>query len=729
MGENTIKTRIQLKNDTEEHWKLATNFTPKNGEMIIYDSDTEYSASRAKVGDGNTKVNDLDWLVEPILQEAQTTNEALIEITGHGEYIRDLVISLPTLTTGTYKDVYVQCCGKNLLDLSQLISFTDHGLVYSYDPVDKNYQAKGAVTGRVASTIGIGMNNTVGRIYIKQWLPAGHTYTFSCSTSPANFFSTLSCELELADGTIQTVTNGSSFTLTQNAQVLDIITNSVVYRANTEYEIIFYPMIELGSTATEYAPYCGQTYKYELGLQVPNCTGGIIKPMQGLFINNDKQYDIPRAFFQIQTDSNFLFCSHGSITNYQLSWQTPIGKQLGEQTQRLNSAKPNGRYVREYNNIIAPSTASIDVQSFYLLKINALSATILPWTIKYRLTVHILNTVTYKTGIYEGVFSRSGGTDLISSIYSVFQSTSYRPIYYTMVLPPKDTSAQSPFLFGFSLQSAYGPNVYPRFVKLEILEHENCEIEFLEDVVRQDQLNTTIYDAADRINISCQTRGYTITGDKDTTVTYALYKAPGSFINDQYYTCYRYKLLVQTDEDSLSPLDGSNNVTTATKTLDTDLKFNPLGNFYYYYYTSTVNKSAAFNRAYLYIQYNMPIDYSFNITTSHLPLTANLPVYLKVILANDGYCTLASADPLVQALPTQYDGFLYIYLGQAADATHCGLSITHPVWYHNGEHIVQYTGTMEMARPAIPTAPSSDGTYNLKVVVTDGVPVYSWELA
>jgi len=29
MAENTIKSRIQLKNDTEAHWDLAVNFIPK----------------------------------------------------------------------------------------------------------------------------------------------------------------------------------------------------------------------------------------------------------------------------------------------------------------------------------------------------------------------------------------------------------------------------------------------------------------------------------------------------------------------------------------------------------------------------------------------------------------------------------------------------------------------------------------------------------------------------
>ena len=36
MAEKTLKTRIQLKNETAENWGKAINFTPKQGEMIVY---------------------------------------------------------------------------------------------------------------------------------------------------------------------------------------------------------------------------------------------------------------------------------------------------------------------------------------------------------------------------------------------------------------------------------------------------------------------------------------------------------------------------------------------------------------------------------------------------------------------------------------------------------------------------------------------------------------------
>ena len=37
MAEKQLKTRIQLKIDTEENWSKATNFIPKEGEVIPVD--------------------------------------------------------------------------------------------------------------------------------------------------------------------------------------------------------------------------------------------------------------------------------------------------------------------------------------------------------------------------------------------------------------------------------------------------------------------------------------------------------------------------------------------------------------------------------------------------------------------------------------------------------------------------------------------------------------------
>lgn len=65
---NTIKTRIQLKSDTETNWNKAgpkdnsPGFIPLAGELIIYTPDNTHNYSRLKVGDGSTNVTLLPFI-------------------------------------------------------------------------------------------------------------------------------------------------------------------------------------------------------------------------------------------------------------------------------------------------------------------------------------------------------------------------------------------------------------------------------------------------------------------------------------------------------------------------------------------------------------------------------------------------------------------------------------------------------------------------------------------
>lgn len=62
MAEKQINGRIVHKHDTEANWNKATNFIPKNGEIIIYDPDSTYSYARVKVGNGSTVVTSLPFI-------------------------------------------------------------------------------------------------------------------------------------------------------------------------------------------------------------------------------------------------------------------------------------------------------------------------------------------------------------------------------------------------------------------------------------------------------------------------------------------------------------------------------------------------------------------------------------------------------------------------------------------------------------------------------------------
>ena len=63
------KTRIQQKHAPSTDWAKATNFTPLDGEIIIYTD-----LNRFKIGDGVTKVNDLKFADENVVTKAIFSN-------------------------------------------------------------------------------------------------------------------------------------------------------------------------------------------------------------------------------------------------------------------------------------------------------------------------------------------------------------------------------------------------------------------------------------------------------------------------------------------------------------------------------------------------------------------------------------------------------------------------------------------------------------------------------
>ena len=73
----TLNARIITKHDTEANWEKASSFTPKPGEIIIYETPlktipNEYdwtSIPRIKIGDGNTLINDLLFITEAYVQK------------------------------------------------------------------------------------------------------------------------------------------------------------------------------------------------------------------------------------------------------------------------------------------------------------------------------------------------------------------------------------------------------------------------------------------------------------------------------------------------------------------------------------------------------------------------------------------------------------------------------------------------------------------------------------
>lgn len=66
MAEKNFNTRIVHKHDIEANWQLAINFTPKQGELIVYDPDENFSYPRIKIGDGEKNVNALSFITDNV---------------------------------------------------------------------------------------------------------------------------------------------------------------------------------------------------------------------------------------------------------------------------------------------------------------------------------------------------------------------------------------------------------------------------------------------------------------------------------------------------------------------------------------------------------------------------------------------------------------------------------------------------------------------------------------
>lgn len=79
MSEKKFNARIVHKHDIEANWLKATNFIPKQGEIIIYDIDTNYTYERMKIGDGKTVVSSLPFAdankVDKVAGKGLSTND------------------------------------------------------------------------------------------------------------------------------------------------------------------------------------------------------------------------------------------------------------------------------------------------------------------------------------------------------------------------------------------------------------------------------------------------------------------------------------------------------------------------------------------------------------------------------------------------------------------------------------------------------------------------------
>lgn len=108
---NTLRTRIQLKSDTESNWNLAgaRGFVPLLGEMIIYSADDQHNYSRLKIGDGTTNIIYLPFIDSGTINGEVLPEQSILFFSSKSEFPapgqrNKLYIDLSTNTIYCYAD-------------------------------------------------------------------------------------------------------------------------------------------------------------------------------------------------------------------------------------------------------------------------------------------------------------------------------------------------------------------------------------------------------------------------------------------------------------------------------------------------------------------------------------------------------------------------------------------------------------------------------------------------
>lgn len=180
-------------------------------------------------------------------------------------------------------------------------------------------------------------------------------------------------------------------------------------------------------------------------------------------------------------------------------------------------------------------------------------------------------------------------------------------------------------------------------------------------------------------------RGYNSNTD---TIGYQLRTNSGSRTASD--TGYRYRLWFSSADDTQWVPANTSSSTNATSSRTTNTRpINPFGPIVYRAQNSTQSAGGTLPATVLWQQYAVVLGYSFNTTGTALTLSYPASVYLKCSPQTDGSAVMVE---YTQALPVSKDGFIYIYLGQAYNATTIELRTEHPVYWYDGTGLRIWTG-------------------------------------
>ena len=302
------------------------------------------------------------------------------------------------------------------------------------------------------------------------------------------------------------------------------------------------------------------------------------------------------------------------------------------------------------------------------------------WKVKYRIKVDVPNQSNYHGYADVEIYGKTN-TYVAYSIFNAHLTTDYRSFYFHNLYRATETGSSAyGHLLGIGLRASANPtsSSYPRTVRVEMLEAENCTVTMFDDALKYANVpgtGSTNYAGLSELNGA--DNGLQETGDVNDTYT----------VRD-YYTrltagtngMKQYSLVMQ-DANGTWQSFTTDHGTGATKTKNT-VGFQ-LGKIYYMSMGGNVASGAQCGDNIVTSHaININLQYSTNCAST---LTAYKPMFIKGTFdVSTGLFYLADTW-WTEELPNHADGFIYKQIGYTRSAYSIDFSNTLPTyWYHDG---------------------------------------------
>ena len=333
-----------------------------------------------------------------------------------------------------------------------------------------------------------------------------------------------------------------------------------------------------------------------------------------------------------------------------------------------------------YTGLIGTASNNAANDSFYFMTVRP-DDYYCHWVIRYKITATISGHEDYNAMSDVTLYGYGQAAAPAQKIFNSIYSTSYRPYYYHNFYRLTQVGYQNDYanVVGIGLRGSNSRNTagYERTIKVELLDCENCTVEFLPDAIKWadwDGNGATNYAGLTEYN------GYT-SGMQEL-----------SDANDNYYDRrYMKTTRVVAGANKIFPYslimqlpDGTWESLTTSGGNGTSKVVNPNGflptKIYWFYANATIAAGALTTNDYLFETHSvMNIAYTLNCGST---LTVNKSLYLVGTMTNGLFHV--SSEMYSEELPSTADGKYYIYLGEVSGANTLTLSATHPIYYFDG---------------------------------------------